>query len=82
MTFCNHHPRSDKHLYSSSEAASCRGISISHLYHLPRGGQIASARSGSLRLVRPDDLDYWMEGLASNNGENLADGGGEPPSAA
>jgi excisionase family DNA binding protein len=82
MTFYDHHPRSDKRLYSSSEAASCLGISITHLYRLACSGQIASVRSGSVRLFRPADLDYWIAGHASNNGENMTDGAGDPPSAA
>ena len=82
MTFHGHHPRSDKRLYSSSEAASCLGISITHLYRLARSGQVASVRSGSLRLFRPEDLDRWIAGLTPDSDGNLAGGTGDPPSAA
>jgi len=63
MTFHGPHPRSDKKLYSAKEAATCLGISTSHLYRLVSRGEVASTRSGSRRLFRPEDLDRWVQGL-------------------
>ncbi|MGH9072877.1 MAG: helix-turn-helix domain-containing protein [Acidimicrobiales bacterium] len=65
MGFTGHHPRSPKRLYTLEEAAASLGISRTRLHQLVATGAIASLKLGRRRMFRPQDLDDYVEGLAS-----------------
>lgn len=66
-TVTDQHSEPTKLLLTVTEAAQRLGIGRTLMYELISTGQVPSVRIGTLRRIRPADLEAYTASLASNN---------------